>query len=255
MATGQVFRRRDAWWVQPVTVFTILTAFIVYATFRVFENQYYVYGPYLSPFGSPDFTSLLPGFIASAIPFPISPALLILPFPAGFRFTCYYYRKSYYRSFAATPAGCAVPGVGAGKRNYQGERKLLLFQNLHRYFLYAAIVIVFILAYDAFLSFIDPVTGAFRWGIGSFILIANVVLLAAYTFGCHSFRHLIGGKLNCFSCDAVSGARYGFWKRVTTLNQRHMLWAWASLFSVVAADLYIRYIASNQITTLLGVPA
>ena len=37
----------------------------------------------------------------------LSPALLILVFPLGFRMTCYYYRKAYYRSFWASPPACA----------------------------------------------------------------------------------------------------------------------------------------------------
>ena len=40
--------------------------------------------------------------------YPLSPALLILVFPLGFRMTCYYYRKAYYRSFWLSPPACAV---------------------------------------------------------------------------------------------------------------------------------------------------
>ena len=71
---------------------------------------------------------------------PLSPAILILVFPGAFRFTCYYYRKAYYRSFAGSPPGCAV-GPLAGKRTYRGETALLLFQNLHRYALYFALAL------------------------------------------------------------------------------------------------------------------
>ena len=39
---------------------------------------------------------------------PFSPALLILPFPGLFRFTCYYYRGAYYKAFWADPPSCAV---------------------------------------------------------------------------------------------------------------------------------------------------
>ncbi len=35
----------------------------------------------------------------------ISPALLILIFPLGFRLTCYYYRKAYYRGFWQVATG------------------------------------------------------------------------------------------------------------------------------------------------------
>src|SRR5438067_1236350 len=66
-----------------------------------------------------------------------SPALLILPFPLGFRLTCYYYRKAYYRSFWLSPPACAVADA---HRRYTGERRFpLIFQNVHRYFFYLAL--------------------------------------------------------------------------------------------------------------------
>ena len=46
-------QRRDTWWLQPLAVFVGLGAFIVYATFRVFEGDHFIHGPYLSPFYSP----------------------------------------------------------------------------------------------------------------------------------------------------------------------------------------------------------
>ena len=46
--------RRDRWWVQPALVFAGLSAFIVYATWAAFQGRYYTYGPYLSPFYSPE---------------------------------------------------------------------------------------------------------------------------------------------------------------------------------------------------------
>lgn len=265
--------RRDAWWVAPLFTFVAYTAFIVYATFRVFEPIYFdgagffadpfdayradngVYH-YLSPFGSPDLRMLVPGFL-HAIPvlgvMLTTPAFLILPMPAGFRFTCYYYRKSYYRAFVARPAACAVPAAVPGG-SYKGERGLMVIQNLHRYFLYLAIIIVFVLLYDAIRSIITP--NGLYFGLGSAILLINVVFLAFYTFGCHSFRHLVGGKLDCFSCDSPSTTRYGLWSKVTVLNGRHALWAWVSLGTVVLADLYIRYvvIANPGMTHFLGVP-
>ena len=47
-------QRRDAWWLQPLVVFTILGGFVVYATWAAFQNAHYTYGPYLSPFYSPE---------------------------------------------------------------------------------------------------------------------------------------------------------------------------------------------------------
>ena len=61
--TGRRFggtTRRDRWWVQPVVVFVLLAAFVVYSTWAAFQGDHYRFGPYLSPlyspelFGSPD---------------------------------------------------------------------------------------------------------------------------------------------------------------------------------------------------------
>jgi hypothetical protein len=45
--------RRDFWWLQPLTVFLLLSAFIVYSTWAAFQGNHYEFGPYLSPFYSP----------------------------------------------------------------------------------------------------------------------------------------------------------------------------------------------------------
>ena len=47
-------RRRDWWWVEPMIVFTVFGGFVVYATWAAFQNAHYTYGPYLSPFYSPE---------------------------------------------------------------------------------------------------------------------------------------------------------------------------------------------------------
>jgi hypothetical protein len=230
--------RRDAWWVELVPVILVLGAFSIYATWRAFENNYYEWGPYLSPFYSP---LIKPSW------WPLSPALLILGGPLGFRATCYYYRKAYYRAFFLDPPACAV-GEGRSHR-YRGETAFpLVLQNLHRYFLYLALIFLIILWYDAFHAF--WFNGRFGIGVGSVVLLVNIVLLSLYTISCHSLRHLAGGKVDCFSCVAFGGARHGAWKRLTFLNERHMLFAWLSLFSVGLADLYIRLVASGTIHDL-----
>ncbi|HEX3186961.1 MAG TPA: hypothetical protein VHQ94_19340 [Pyrinomonadaceae bacterium] len=230
--------RRDAWWVELVPVILVLGAFSIYATWRAFENNYYEWGPYLSPFYSP---LIKPSW------WPLSPALLILGGPLGFRATCYYYRKAYYRAFFLDPPACAV-GEGRSRR-YRGETAFpLVLQNLHRYFLYLALLFLIILWYDAFHAF--WFNGRFGIGVGSVVLLVNIVLLSLYTVSCHSLRHLAGGRVDCFSCVAFGGARHGAWKRLTFLNERHMLFAWLSLFSVGLADLYIRLVASGTIHDL-----
>jgi hypothetical protein len=106
--------RRDAWWIQPAVVFLGLSTFLVYSTWAAFQGNHYTYGPYLSPFYSPEIfgTSAhswfgpLPASWPSWLPF--SPALLILPIPGLFRLTCYYYRGAYYKAFWADPPSCTV---------------------------------------------------------------------------------------------------------------------------------------------------
>ena len=79
----------------------------------------------------------------------ISPAIIILIFPLGFRLTCYYYRKAYYRGFWASPPACAV---AEPHKKYSGETRFpLILQNIHRYFFYAAILVAGILTYDTVL--------------------------------------------------------------------------------------------------------
>lgn len=237
--------RRDAWWLQPTAVLIGLSAFVVYSTWAAFQGEHYRFGPYLSPFYSPELLGdpehALFGAKPAAWPqwLPFSPAFLILWAPGLFRFTCYYYRGAYYKSFWADPPACTV---GEPRKKYLGERSFpLILQNVHRYFLYLALIFIPILAYDAFQAFrfTDPATGtkSFGMGVGSLVLTMNVVLLGSYTLGCHSLRHLIGGRLNQLSRHPVQHACYSC---VGRLNTRHMLFAWLSLFWVGFSDLYVR---------------
>ena len=234
--------RRDAWWLELIPVVLVLGAFTVYATWRTFENAYYEFGPYLSPFYSP---LIKPRW------WPLSPAILILWAPLGFRATCYYYRKAYYRAFFLDPPACAV-GESHPHR-YRGETTFpFILQNLHRYFLYVALIFLVILWYDAISAFWFDSPGGKHFGIGggSLVLLANITLLSFYTLSCHSLRHIIGGNVDCFSCVALGGARHSTWRVVSFLNEHHMLFAWLSLFSVGLADLYVRLVASGSIPDL-----
>ena len=82
--------------------------------------------------------------------------------------------------------------------------------------------------------------------MGSLVLLANIVLLTLYTFSCHSLRHLAGGKLDCFSCTKFGPPRHTAWGWLSRLNERHMLFAWMSLFSVGLADFYVRMVSSGR---------
>ena len=230
--------RRDAWWLELLPVVVILGGFSVYATWRALEGAYYEWGPYLSPFYSP---LIQPRW------WPFSPAILILGGPLGFRATCYYYRKAYYRSFFLDPPACSVGEFRAHK--YHGETTFpLILQNLHRYFLYVALIFLIILWYDAIRAFWFE--GGFGIGVGSLVLLTNIILLSLYTFSCHSLRHIVGGKLDCFSCVSFGGPRHAAWRGTSLLNERHMLFAWLSLFSVGLSDLYVRLVATGAIRDL-----
>jgi hypothetical protein len=168
-----------------------------------------------------------------------SPALLILPFPGLFRVTCYYYRGAYYKAFWADPPACAV---GEPRKRYRGEASFpLIVQNIHRYFLYIALLFLVILLYDVYqaLWFTDPVTGRTELGlgVGTLVLAANVTLLGGYTLGCHSMRHIVGGYLDRLSRSPIRQRAYDC---SSCLNRGHLRWAWTSLFSVAFADLYVR---------------
>jgi len=233
--------RRDNWWVGPLTTGTILVAFIVYATFRGFENANYEWGPYLSPMYSP----LIDTSFAKNWPIPVSGAMLILGGPASFRLTCYYYRKAYYRAFAMDPPGCAVGERNAHK--YNGETKLFIFQNLHRFTLYVALAFLVFLWHDA-------ITGLIGWkdgvhlATGTLVITMNATLLSLYTFSCHALRHLVGGNVNSYSTAFMGGLRFKLWKIVSKLNEKHMLFAWMSLFGVGLTDFYVRCVCTHAIT-------
>lgn len=239
--------RPDAWWLQPLVVFIGLSAFIVYSTWAAFQGEFYSSGNYLSPFYSPELFGDSPHALLGPKPswwfswLPWSPAFLILWAPGGFRFTCYYYRGAYYKAFWADPSNCAV---GEPRKSYLGEKSFpLIMQNIHRYFLYFALIFILILSYDAWrgMWFDDGAGGEeFGFGFGTIVLMVNVVLLGGYTLGCHSLRHLVGGRLNMLSRHRVQKTAYDC---VGCLNQRHMLFAWMSLFWVGFADLYIRMCA------------
>ncbi len=250
-------KRTDLWWVEPVLVLLGLGLFIVYATWAAMQGSHYYTVSYLSPFYSPlifvksgvagsaplwhsllgEWPSWWPAFL------PASPALLILVFPGIFRFTCYYYRGAYYKAFAGTPPACAVGAVP--QSSYRGETLWLVFQNLHRYALYIALIYLLILAADAVASFLYQ--GTLGFGIGSLVLTINPILLGLYTLGCHSLRHLVGGGKDCFNCPNNRNFT-GVYQKVSWMNRNHKLFAWLSLFWVGFSDLYVRLVSMGVIT-------
>ncbi len=234
---------RLPWWAGSVTTVAILGAFTIYTLYIVFfEPQAAEYGGYLlSPLYSPP------------VPSPVSwlsPAIFVLWAPLGFRLTCYYYRKAYHRAFFWDPPNCSSKAQQREPRspeNYNGERNLWVFNNIHRYFLYASIIVMAFLWYEAIRAFFPD---GFGITIGSLLFLLNVVLLSGYTFGCHSLRHLAGGRTDCYSCVRGGNLRRKSFHWVSVLNGRHMFWAWVSLFSVWGADVYVRLLLSGVITDL-----
>ncbi|MGC1420663.1 MAG: hypothetical protein WA786_11175 [Acidimicrobiales bacterium] len=242
--------RQDRWWIQPVATMSVLVAFVVYSTWAAFQNRYYYVGAnvhrdLISPFYSPCLAGSCVSGAKAGLAFnwfELSPALLILIFPLGFRLTCYYYRRSYYRAFWWSPPACAVSDSHA---SYSGETRFpLIMQNLHRYFFYAGLVFNTLLTIDAVLAFRQPGLG-YGVTVGTIVLSVNAVLLWCYSLSCHACRHLCGGGVRNFSEHPL---RYRFWKMLTPLNARHMNFAWASLVFVALTDVYVRLVASGALT-------
>ena len=257
--------RTDQWWIEPLWTGLGFLGFVVYTTWAMFQGDYYWwsahqdgFGGYLSPFYSP--LLFIKEGVVGAAPLghalfgswpkwwpnliPATPAILILAGPLSFRMTCYYYRKFYYRAYFFSPPSCAVDSIP--QKKYKGETTLLLFQNLHRYTLYIALGCVAILSYDGILSLFRG--GEIGIGAGSVVLLINPILLAGYTFGCHAFRHLVGGVMDCFSCPngRQRKIRYKLWKSISWLNGHHMLWAWVSMIWVAFTDYYVRMVSSGH---------
>lgn len=234
--------RPDAWWVQPLVVFLCFSAFIVYATWAALQGNNYRFGPYLSPFYSPElfgsaeawFGAQAPSWYPSFVPF--SAAVFILWAPVGFRMTCYYYRGAYYKAFWPGPASCTV---GTPREAYRGERSFpLIIQNIHRYFLIFALILIVLLAHDAWEAMWWQ--DGFHIGVGTLVLTMNAILLGCYTLGCHSLRHLVGGIKDVLSKSPIRKTVYDC---VSCLNARHMRFAWFSLVWVGFSDVYVRMCA------------
>jgi hypothetical protein len=239
--------RTDNWRKAPIITFALLSAWVIYALVRTVVQRAYFdkQDHYLSPFYSPCVTSSCHdgardfgtwfGHFPPVIPF----AIVTLPFLLGFRLTCYYYRRSYYRAFWLSPPACAVAEPHA---SYSGETKFpLILQNLHRYFWLAAGVISVINTWDVIQAF-RPEGHDFGFGLGTIVMLINVVLLWAYTLSCHSCRHIVGGKLRNFSAHPL---RYRAWNVVSKLNAKHMQLAWTTLATLALTDGYIALVSSG----------
>ncbi len=239
--------RKDNWLRAPLTQGAILTFFGIYTLVRIFMNKWY-YAPkyhYLTPVYSPCITrSCVPGssdlghwfgHFPTGLPF----AILIFPILAGFRTTCYYYRKAGYRSLWFAPQACAVPEPH-GK--YTGETRFPLgLMNSHRLFFYLASILLLVNVYDAGKAFKGE-DGGFGLGLGTIIMVVNVIALALYSASCHACRHAVGGRLKHFSAHPI---RYRLWTWVSRLNPFHGNFAMFSLFTVILTDFYVMAVSAG----------
>ncbi|MFW9928025.1 MAG: succinate dehydrogenase [Candidatus Thorarchaeota archaeon] len=242
--------RLDRWWLPTLTTTVVLAVFVVYTTLAILANKlpgtntdFFSYNGggahYVSPIFSPEIT------IAG---WPLSPAFILIWIPLGFRATCYYCRKLYYRSFFIEPAACAVRDLKPVRLDYKGERRFpFILNNLHRYFLYGAIILMAMHWFD----FINALRfgSQIGIGIGTILIGLDGLFLTLYVFSCHAFRHFVGGNINQFSNGTFNGIRYYLWHLSSRLNTRHNLYFWLSAISVVAADLYIRLLVSGVLNS------
>ena len=244
--------RTDRWWFQPLITVIALACWLIYAVVRAATQKDYWVPEYhyLTPFASPCLSqSCAPDAALFGRPLPHFPplvpfAIVTLAFLLGFRLTCYYYRKAYYRSFWQSPPACAVREP---HKRYSGETRFpLIIQNFHRYFFYVALLISLVNTWDAIDAFHGK-DGGVGMGLGTLIMLGNVVCLWLYSLSCHSCRNLTAGRLNHFSKHPV---RYKLWGWVSKLNGHHMLFAWITLGTLVLTDAYIGLVASGTITDL-----
>ena len=236
--------RRTRWWLAPAvqgTVFTVCATYLFISGVLLtplFDTPYEVDG-YLSPLFSPLIVlPFLPAWFSPAILDPVGSRwlpgdLLLLP-------------QGLLPLLLRRPPGLRRGRAVASPAFSLAASVTFLFQNLHRYFLYLAFIPLVVLWVDAFTSF--RLDGAWRIGLGTVILTVNAALLTGYSLSCHSLRHLVGGKIDCFSCSRNTQIRHGLWQRLTSINRHHMAWAWASLLTVTFADVYVRLLALGVIT-------
>jgi hypothetical protein len=251
--------RKDRYWLSPLTTFVFFLAWVVYATVRSMMGSSFWVDKYhyLTPFYSPCVSKACPPeaadfgrFIPEHLPFFVPYALISLPFLLGFRLTCYYYRKAYYRAFWLTPQACAVPDKSPVRKTpgaYSGETRLpLILQNSHRYFWVVAGLISIVNTWDAIRAF-HGADGGFGIGLGTIILWINVIMLWGYTLSCHSCRHVMGGRLKSFSKAPV---RYWLWTQVSKLNTRHGQFALITLGTLALTDAYVALVAHGAFSDL-----
>ena len=237
-------QRIDNWWTEPFWMASALTIAVLYTGMRVLiwdGDIQYDNHRVTSPIFSPDVLHLLhitnhPGWMNSA--------MLILWIPFGFRGTCYYMRRVYHRTFFQNPTGCMIAKPELNYAiGYKGEKGLFILNNIHRYMLYLAILILSVKFYDVILTtkFSD---GSRAISIGTLILGIESFLLLMYVTSCHAFRHLFGGGMNRWR-GGLSGVFGSLYRTVSKVNVHHSFWFWTSLAMVFLGDLFVLAVAED----------
>ena len=239
--------RIDNWLNQPLAMGIALTAALIYTTVRLFlypdTIHYELNGAtIMSPIFSPNVLEWeLFGLKNWDHPSWVNAAILVLWIPFGFRGTCYYMRRVYYRTFFASPVACWVDEPEINKKiGYKGERQLFIFNNLHRYFLYAAMIIIVIKWWDVThtLHFTEGATQGWGICIGTLVMGIEAFLLTMYVTSCHALRHLAGGVLDRWTTP-IARIRGKLFGRISVFNRSHGFWFWTSLIFVFLGDLWV----------------
>ena len=236
--------RVDNWWSQPLAMGLALTLALLYTFWRLFLHDTGVYykldgSTVMSPIFSPNILEWeLFGLSEWNHPYWVNSAILVLWIPFGFRGTCYYMRRVYYRTFFASPSACWVDEPEINKKlGYRGEKRVFILNNLHRYFLYAAMIIIAIKWWDVThtLTFEG---GHYGVSIGTFVMGIEAFLLTMYVTSCHALRHLAGGMLDRWT-TGISQIRGKLFGRLSLTNRSHGFWFWTSLSFVFIGDLWV----------------
>ena len=254
--------RIDNWWSQPIAMGIGLTAALLYTFWRLFLYgteaangasliSYELHGStVMSPIFSPNVLEWdVFGLNTWDHPSWVNAAVLVLWIPFGFRGTCYYMRRVYYRTFFASPTACWVDEPDINRAiGYKGEKRLFIFNNLHRYFLYAAMVILVIKWWDVThtMQFHSTEHNGYGVSIGTFVMAIEAFLLTMYVTSCHALRHLAGGMLDRWT-TGISRVRGRLFKRISILNRSHGFWFWTSLAFVFLGDLWVLAVAEGHI--------
>jgi hypothetical protein len=254
--------RIDSWWSQPLAMGIALTAALLYTFWRLFfydaDISYALHGStVMSPIFSPNVLEWelfgLKNWAATDAPEWVNAAILVLWIPFGFRGTCYYMRRVYYRTFFASPTACWVDEPDINRAiGYKGEKRLFIFNNLHRYFLYAAMVILLIKWWDVThtMHFESNAYNGYGVSIGTFVMAIEAFLLTMYVTSCHALRHLAGGMLDRWT-TGISRLRGKMFGKISVLNRSHGFWFWTSLAFVFLGDLWVLAVAEGRLNDMV----